>query len=180
VLLLPASRLSIRWGKKPVYFIGMIVWIFPQLALIFVPANQFNLVLALAALAGFGTCVCYLIPNAMLPDTIEYDELHSGQRRGGIFYGFFVFAQKAVLALTTYIVGWVLQLSGFVSSKGVEVVQPESALAAIRICVGVLPAIAIVIGLIFAWRYPITKAKHAEILRQLVERRMKPASCENS
>ncbi len=170
-LLLPASRLSIRWGKKPVYFVGMIIWIFPQLALIFVPPDQFQLVLALAGLAGFGTCVCYLIPNAMLPDTIEYDELHSGLRRGGIFYGFFVFAQKAVLALTTYIVGWALQLSGFVSSTGATVAQPQSALDTIRLCVGILPAAAIVVGLVFAWRYPITKEKHAEILRQLAERR---------
>jgi GPH family glycoside/pentoside/hexuronide:cation symporter len=170
VLLLPAGWLSVRWGKKAVYFIGMLVWLFPQLGLIFVPANQFNLVLGLAALAGFGTCVCYLIPNAMLPDTIEYDELQTGQRRGGIFYGFFVFVQKAVLAFTTYIVGWALQLSGFISSKGTDIVQPQSALDTIRICVGVLPAIAILAGLYFAWRYPITKAKHAEILRQLAER----------
>ena len=178
VLLLPAGRLSIRWGKKPVYFIGMIVWIFPQLALIFVPPDQFHIVLVLAALAGFGTSVCYLIPNAMLPDTIEYDELRSGMRRGGIFYGFFVFAQKAVLALTTYIVGWALQLSGFVSAKGTDVVQPQSALDTIRICVGVLPALAIVVGLVFAWRYPITKAKHAEILRQLAERRQSRAAAD--
>jgi GPH family glycoside/pentoside/hexuronide:cation symporter len=170
VLLLPAGWLSVRWGKKPVYFIGMIVWLFPQLALIFVPADQFHLVLALAALAGFGTCVCYLIPNAMLPDTIEYDELQTGERRGGIFYGFFVFVQKAGLAVTTYIVGWALQLSGFVSSKGVDVVQPDSALLTIRVCVGILPAIAILVGLWFAWLYPITKAKHAEILRQLAAR----------
>jgi GPH family glycoside/pentoside/hexuronide:cation symporter len=116
----------------------------------------------------------------MLPDTIEYDELQTGLRRGGIFYGFFVFVQKAVLAFTTYIVGWALQLSGFVSSNGTDVVQPQSALDTIRICVGVLPAIAILVGLYFAWRYPITKAKHAEILRLLMERRMKPASCANS
>lgn len=171
LLLLPWSWLSVRAGKKVVYFIGMGIWLLPQLALIFVPSGRFGIVLLLGILAGFGTSVCYLIPNAMLPDTIEYDELQTGRRREGIFYGFFVFIQKSALALTTYIVGWALQFSGFVSSTGADVVQPPSALMAIRVCVGILPALAILAGLYFAWRYPITRQKHAEILRQLAERR---------
>jgi GPH family glycoside/pentoside/hexuronide:cation symporter len=172
LVLLPAwGWLSVRIGKKAVYFAGMGIWILPQLSLIVIPTNQLGLVFALGVIAGFGVSVCYLIPNAMLPDTIEWDELQTGQRREGIFYGFFVFLQKTALALSTLIVGWALQLSGFIPSKGVAVAQPQSALTTIQISVGLLPAIAIVIGLWFAWRYPITKAKHAEILRQLAERR---------
>jgi GPH family glycoside/pentoside/hexuronide:cation symporter len=51
---------------------------------------------------------------------------------------------------------------------------------AIRLAIAPLPAIALVIGMLCTWRFPITKAKHAEILRQLMERRMKPAACKNS
>ncbi|WP_338460804.1 MFS transporter [Synechococcus elongatus] len=36
----------------------------------------------------------YLIPWSMLPDVIEWDELQTGQRREGIYYGFMVFLRN--------------------------------------------------------------------------------------
>lgn len=173
LLLIPAwSWLTVRIGKKAVYLAGMSFWLLAQAGLFFVQPGQTALVFALGFVAGFGIAVCYLIPNAMLPDTIEYDELHTGQRREGIFYGFFVFLQKCALAVGSAILGWILQLAGYVSTSGGEAVaQPDSALLAIRLAIGPLPALALVIGMLFAWRYPITKAKHAEILRELAARR---------
>jgi glycoside/pentoside/hexuronide:cation symporter, GPH family len=40
--------------------------------------------------------------------------------------------------------------------------------------VGVLPAGALMIGMVLAYFYPITKAKHAEIMLQLEERKRQP------
>lgn len=173
LLLIPAwGWLAVRIGKKPVYGLGMAFWLVAQAGLFFIQPGQTALVFTMGVVAGFGISVCYLIPNAMLPDTIEYDELRTGQRREGIFYGFFVFLQKCALALGSAILGWMLQLSGYISTTGgTNVAQPDSALLALRIAIGPLPAIAIVAGLWFAWRFPITKEKHAEILRLLAERR---------
>jgi len=183
LLLIPAwGWLSVRAGKKPVYFYGMSLWLLAQVGLLFLGPGVKGLLFGLAVLAGFGISVCYLIPNAMLPDTIEYDELRTGQRREGIFYGFFVFLQKVALALGTFVVMQVLAAAGYISHGPGQAapVQPESAVTAIRLAIAPLPAIALVIGMLCTWRFPITKAKHAEILRQLMERRMKPAPCENS
>ncbi len=170
--LIPAwAWLSVRIGKKPVYFYGMLFWLVAQAGLFFVQPGQTALVFGLGFLAGFGISVCYLIPNAMLPDTIEYDELQTGQRREGIFYGFFVFLQKTSLALGTFVVGQALAAAGYLSSTGQAVAQPESALTAIRIAIGPLPAVAILIGMLFTWRFPITREKHADIRRQLALRK---------
>jgi len=165
--------LSVRVGKKPVYFYGMIFWLAAQCGLLFLHRGQTGLLFLLGFIAGFGISVCYLIPNAMLPDTIEYDELRTGQRREGIFYGFFVFLQKVALALGTFVVGQALAAAGYISHGAGQVapVQPESALTAIRIAIGPLPAVALIIGMICAWKFPITKAKHIEILRELAERK---------
>lgn len=177
LVLIPAwAWLSVRLGKKPVYFYGMMFWLVAQAGLFFVQPGQTALVFFLGFLAGFGISVCYLVPNAMLPDTIEYDELRTGLRREGVFYGFFVFLQKTSLALGTFVVGQALAAAGYLSSTGGEIAQPESALTAIRIAIGPLPAVAILIGMLFAWRYPITKAKHAEILRELAARRTAASS----
>ena len=179
LLLIPAwGWLSVRAGKKPVYFYGMSLWLVAQVGLLFLQPGQKPLLFVCAFVAGFGISVCYLIPNAMLPDTIEYDELRTGQRREGVFYGFFVFLQKCALALGTFVVGQVLAAAGYLSHGPHEAipVQPESALTAIRLAIGPLPAVALLLGMFCTWRFPITKAKHAEILRQLAERNASAAS----
>lgn len=174
LILIPAwSWVCVKLGKKAVYQLGMVCWIVAQSFLFFLPPTQSEWIYLLGFTAGFGVSVCYLVPTAMLPDVIELDELTTGQRREGLFYGFLVFLQKNVLALGTFLIGWGLALAGYVSHGPGEAapVQPESALLAIRIAIGPLPTISLLLGMFLTWKYPITKERHAEILRALDERR---------
>jgi GPH family glycoside/pentoside/hexuronide:cation symporter len=50
-------------------------------------------------------------------------------------------------------------------------VQPPSAIAAIQLAIGPLPTLVLLIGLVLAYFYPITKEVHAEILLKLQERK---------
>jgi GPH family glycoside/pentoside/hexuronide:cation symporter len=165
--------LSAKLGKKAVYIMGTGIWIIAQVGLFLLQPGQVGLMYFLAILAGFGVSVAYLIPWSMMPDIIELDELNTGQRREGIFYGFMVLLQKFGLALALFLVGSVLELAGFIEQPpGGEVpVQPESALLAIRIAIAPLPAIILVGGLVLAYFYPITREKHQEILLKLRERK---------
>ncbi len=164
---------TVRLGKKAVYFAGMAFWIVAQFGLLFLMPGQAALMFTLAILAGIGVSVCYLIPNAMLPDVIELDEMETNQRREGIFFGFFVFLQKSALALGTFIVGQVLAAAGYISGVegSGEIAQPESALMAIRLSIGPLPMMALVLGLVACWFYPITKTRHAELLEQIAAKK---------
>ncbi len=167
------GRVSKRYGKKAVYFMGMTVWIVAQIGLFFLQPGQNVLLYVLAIMAGFGVSTAYLIPWSMIPDVIELDELQTGQRREGIFYGFMVLLQKVALAIGLFIVGWVLQKTGFLEtiSGQPEPIQPDSALWAIRMLVGPAPLVVLLIGLGLAYLYPITKEVHAEILLKLQERK---------
>jgi GPH family glycoside/pentoside/hexuronide:cation symporter len=108
----------------------------------------------------------------MMPDVIEYDELQTGQRREGIFYGLMVLLQKFGLAAGQFIIGLTLQLAGFVSTEGQTAVQqPDAALFSLRVLIGPAPTVILILGLILTWFYPITREKHAEILAQLEARR---------
>lgn len=164
--------LSAKLGKKAVYYMGTGIWIIAQVGLYLLKPGQVGFMYFLAVLAGFGVSVAYLIPWSMIPDIIELDELNTGQRREGIFYGFMVLLQKFGLALALFLVGNALDLAGFIEQPaGGEVpVQPESALLAIRIAIAPLPAIILVGGLVFAYFYPITREKHQEIMLKLKER----------
>jgi GPH family glycoside/pentoside/hexuronide:cation symporter len=66
-------------------------------------------------------------------------------------------------------VGQALAAAGFLATTPGEPppVQPDSALQAIRLAIGPMPAICLTIGLVLAWLYPITKARHGEIMERL-------------
>ena len=167
------SAISARLGKKAVYGMGMVLWIIAQAGLFFLKPDQAALMYPLAVMAGVGVSTAYLIPWSMIPDVIELDELNTGQRREGVFYGFMVLLQKIGLAIGLFVIGQALNLAGFVESSASQPnpVQPESALLAIRLAIGPLPTVALIVGLILAYFYPITREVHAEILLKLNERK---------
>lgn len=166
------DAISRRIGKKTVYMIGMVFWIGIQAVLFFVRRDQSTLALILAALAGVGVATAYIVPWSMMPDVIEYDELRTGMRREGIFYGLMVLLQKFGLAMGQLLMGVVLQWAGYISSEGsTNVVQPDSALFAMRLLIGPIPTIILIFGMILTAFYPITKEKHAEIVAELERRK---------
>ncbi|MEI7646192.1 MAG: MFS transporter [Chloroflexales bacterium] len=166
------NAVSRRLGKKAVYMIGMVFWIGVQAALFFVQPDQSNLALFLAALAGVGVATAYIVPWSMMPDVIEYDELRTGQRREGVFYGLMVLLQKFGLAAGQFIIGLVLQLAGYISTEGqTPTTQPDSALFAIRLLIGPIPTVILILGMITTAFYPLTKQKHAEIMAELARRK---------
>ncbi len=173
VMLFVWSRVSRQLGKKVTYFMGMGLWILAEIGLFLLQPGQTGLMYGLAVLAGLGVSTAYLIPWSMMPDVIELDELNTGQRREGIFYGFMVLLQKVGLAIGLFFVGQVLQASGFLETVAgqPEPTQPASALLAIRVMIGPFPIVVLLIGLVLAYYYPITREVHAEILLKLQERK---------
>ncbi|MBE8968164.1 MFS transporter [Nostocales cyanobacterium LEGE 12452] len=172
------GALSKKIGKKIVYFLGMTLWIIAAAGLFFLQPGQIVLMYVMAVMAGIGVSTAYLIPWSMIPDVIELDELQTGQRREGIFYGFMVLLQKFGLALGLFLVGNALQVSGFKESVAGSPlpIQPESALFAIRVAVGPIPTICLIFGLVLTYFYPITREMHAEIMLKLKERQEKRGS----
>lgn len=169
------SRVSERIGKQRVYIFGMAFWIAISFALFAVPADAADIVpMVLAGLAGVGVAVAYLIPWSMLPDVIEEDELKTGRRREGAFYGYFALLQKFGAAVGSALIGAALAVAGYITppeNVATPVVQPDSALFAIRLMIGPVPAILLVLGIVLAARFPITRAHHLATLAELARRR---------
>ncbi|MEA5516558.1 MFS transporter [Nodularia sp. UHCC 0506] len=167
------SALSKKIGKKVVYFLGMSLWIIAAGGLFFLQPGQIGLMYLMAVMAGVGVSTAYLVPWSLIPDVIDLDELQTGQRREGIFYGFMVLLQKLGLALGIFLVGNALQAAGFQASIPGQTtlpIQPDSALLAIRFTVGPLPTIFLIFGLFLTYFYPITREMHAEIMMKLKAR----------
>jgi len=162
-----------RIGKKAIYCMGIPLTIVAQGGLFFIQPGQIILMYILAMMAGVGIATAYLVPWSMLPDVVDLDELHTGQRREGIFYGCVVQLQKFGVAGALFLVGRVLDWAGFISTSAASQgtpVQPDSALWAIRWIIGPIPTLVLILGLILAYFYPITRSVHEEILLKISER----------
>jgi GPH family glycoside/pentoside/hexuronide:cation symporter len=169
------SKVATRVGKKAVYCMGIPLTICALFGLCFLQPGQVGLMYILAVMVGFGLSTAYLIPWSMLPDVLDLDELNTGERREGIFCGLLMQFQKIALAIALFLVGKILDWAGFVPTNPGQLrpVQPESAMMAIRLLIGPVPALVLVFGLVCAYFYPITRSMHGEILLKLLE-------CKNS
>ena len=105
------------------------------------------LVAAIVAVGG-GASTAYLIPWSLLPDAIDADP----EKPAGQFSAWMVLAQKVCISLALFLFGNLMSLSGYQAARGA--LQPDSALIAIRLCMGLLPALLVVLGLLVIRRWP--------------------------
>jgi GPH family glycoside/pentoside/hexuronide:cation symporter len=167
------AKISERIGKQNVYYLGAGFFVLALMGLFFLQPGQTVATFLLAAMAGIGISVGYLVPWSMLPDVIELDELQTGQRREGIFYGFFVFLQKLGMALGLFISGWALELAGYINATPEipDPTQPASALLAMRVLIGPVSAVVLLLSFLAVRAYPLTREKHAAIRAELARRK---------
>jgi GPH family glycoside/pentoside/hexuronide:cation symporter len=160
-----SRRLDKRWA----YIGGIGFWAVVQLVLITVThATALPVILVLCFMAGIGVAAAHVIPWAIIPDAIEWGELQTGERHEGIFYSLVTLTRKVATSLTLPVVLLLLDWTGYEPNA---VAQPESALWGIRIAIGPIPAVLLLVGIWFAYKYPLTRQKYKEVEKELEERR---------
>ena len=167
LFLVPCGLLSNKIGKAKTYALGLGIASLALLVGFFLPQGKSVVIYILAAIVGLGFSSQWVCPHSMMPDVIEYDELETGERREGVYYGMHATATKVTGALASAICGWGLELGKYVT----EGAQPESALFAIRAMFALIPAIFLIICIPLLIKYPITKKSHEEVVKKLRERR---------
>ncbi len=124
------------------------------------PAEDPIWVLVRAGAMGVLGCGTLLAGQALLPDAIEYDYLRHGERREALFAGFYTMAEKLASAIGLALTGGFLGAMGYLSSSdGALVRQPDSALLAISIAVGALPALMLVTSCVLIGFYDLTEQR---------------------
>ena len=160
--------LSNRLEKKTAFIIASGSWAVVMLGLLLIPQGAVTWAYVMGALAGFGVASAHLLPSAMIPDILEVDELMSGKRQEGIYSGVNVFARKLSTGIVLGIIGPLLAWAGY--QQGADI-QPDSAITAIRTLISLLPAAILIIACVVAWYYPMTRQRHAELVKTLSQRR---------
>jgi GPH family glycoside/pentoside/hexuronide:cation symporter len=167
VFLVPCSKVIRRIGKAKTYALGLMIASAAMLVAFFLPGGATGIIFIVSATAGIGFSSQWVCPHSMMPDVIEYDELATGERREGIFYGMNAMITKVTGALGMLICGWGLKLSGYVEGA----VQTSKALFGIRFMFALLPVLLMLACVPLLLSYPVTRESHAALVKELEKRR---------
>lgn len=164
--------LSKRTSKRKAYIFGMLFWMVVQSLIIIVKPGQTIFILVLTVLAGISIATAHVLPDAIFPDVIEWEELRTRNRHEGVYYGTKNFSRKLSGAVTIFLVLQLLGWFGYQSPpQGATVFQQSDlTISVIRILTGPFGAVLLFSSIVIAWFYPLTREKHSRI-RALLARR---------
>ncbi len=131
------------------------------------------------ALAGLGLAGPQTLTNILFAQVADEDEIRSGVRREGAFFGVNALITKPAQSIAIWIIPFILEQSNFVtraSQMGETFLnQPPEAILGIKIFSGVIPGLACLLGALLLVWYPLKKdylvQVQEEVLRMHQEKR---------
>ncbi len=150
------ARAGSKWGKRRACiaaFAGGAACFALSLA---VPSG--HLLFAFMVLLGACFGGIFLLPGAMVPDTVEYDERISGTRREGTIYGAWIFTQQTGMALGTFFAGVYLDLIGHdATATSASSLQEVFRL---KMGFGLIPAVLLLVAIVFLRSFSLERPQH--------------------
>jgi GPH family glycoside/pentoside/hexuronide:cation symporter len=139
-------------------------------SLAFMPVNWIPISLIIA---GLGLSGQQTITYNILGYVIDDDEIRTGSRREGAFFGANALLTKPAQSVALFLTAFILEQSGFVTramNRGEIVLdQTESALFGIRAIVGLIPGVAMLLGILILAFFPIYGKKLAELKEKILQ-----------
>jgi glucuronide carrier protein len=165
-LLIPFLARTI--GKKRAYLILGLVAVAGALGVGFSPASTPALALAFFGVLGFGLGGVNTLMFALAADTVEYGEWKTGYRTEGTSYSVFSFTRKVGQAVGAAAAAFAIGLGGYVAGAQS---QPDSAVDAIKLTAGLVPAAFILVAVAIMAAYPLTEQRFRQIVAEVAQRR---------
>ena len=163
-----ASR---KLGKRHAYAVGVAFMAVVLMALISMgPSSPFSIIVFLCIMAGIGVSAAHVLPWAILPDAIEWDEYKTGKRHEGVFYSLITLMKKVASSIAIPLTAVLLDVTNYVPNA---LEQPKSALLGIRLLMGPIPSVLLTVAIVFALKYPLNKERYAKVVEELEQRREK-------
>ncbi len=169
--------LSGRIGKRIAYIISMGFGTVMLIAMFSVQPGQIPLGMILSVLIGISVSAAHVLPDAIFPDVIDWDELRTGTRHEGVYYGAKNFMRKLTGALAIFIALQVLGWLGYQSppESATQFSQPATALWGIRVLTAGATAAVLLGATVVAWLYPLDRKRYHRVQRLLIRRQKQRA-----
>lgn len=155
-------------GKKNLYLAGTMLMVAGGLIVFIAPSSLVWFAFTGVMVTQLGIMLVSMLVWALEADTVEFGEWRTGVRSEGITYALFSFTRKTGQAVGGALAAYALAWGGYVSGGGG---QTEQALLGIRVGSGLLPMVFAVLALLVMIAYPLTDAKHKEIVAEIDSKR---------
>ena len=156
-------------GKKHAYLVCGVIAIAGGIGLALTPASAPVTAFFFFFVIGVGLGGVNTLMWALEADTVEYGEWKTGIRTEGTTYALFSFTRKMGQAIGGAAAAYAIGIGGYVANASP---QPDSAVTAIKVAAGIVPAVVIVVALAIMLAYPLTEARFREIVGDVVQRRL--------
>lgn len=165
-----------RIGKKNTWFAGALVTAMGLVAWRMVEGQGMLPHLAALCLFAVGSAAVVVSIWAMMPDTVEYGEWHSGVRVESLAFGVIVFGQKAALGLGAGALGLLLDRIGYLPNMA----QSPDTLEQMKQLMLWVPLAGSVTTLGLMLWYPLGRGAHERITLEIGRRNAGPVSREGA
>ena len=165
-------RLSQRIGKRKAMLSGLLLGCVVPLGWVIVQPGQRAAMLVFMVLAGTVTGSLTLVMSAAV-DVVDFDELETGERREGAYFGIWTLGLKAMSACGILLSGALLQLVGYVPEQA----QDPRTMWWLVLMVGPLQSVVHFAGLLMFRRFRFEAADVARVQAELRARRARAAAC---
>lgn len=152
------SLITVRVGARKTMMAALVVY-----AVALVPfwfAHDFLTGTIAAALMGLGLAGLMLLLDVLISDVIDEDEVRTGVRREGMYFGVNALFIRLGVSLQAVVLGWVLSAYGY--DPKLEV-QPASAEVGIRLLMTGIPILVLVIAFLCLYAYPLHGRRLQEV-----------------
>jgi len=140
------------------------------IALTFVPNTLIPVCLVLV---GFGLSGPQTLTNILFAEVADEDELRSGVRREGAFFGINAMITKPAQSLAIALPPFILEATNFVTRESnnnlIFLNQPASAIFGIKVFIGLIPGIAMLLGALILFWFPLRGARLEKMQHDLLE-----------
>jgi glycoside/pentoside/hexuronide:cation symporter, GPH family len=162
---LVVKRIGLLRGQQLYMLIGGLGLV----SLGFVPVR---LIFISLVVTGLGLSGQQSITYNILALVIDDDELRTGNRREGAFYGANALVTKPAQSLALFLTAFILEQSGFITRAmnfgQIFLDQPPSALFGIRTIVGLIPGLGMLLGVVILFFFPLRGARLRELKQKIM------------
>ena len=151
-------------GAKTTYIITTAVFALACIGYMF--ATNIIIAAAFSVIVGFGVSGIMIMPNMLYAEIIDEDQVKTGVRREGAFYGINALIMRLSVIVHGAVSVFVLDSTGY---DNLLEAQPDSAVFGIRLLMGGLPVIFIILAIVVLFFYPIDKVRLAEVQAKVRE-----------
>ncbi|NVM16825.1 MAG: MFS transporter [Candidatus Lokiarchaeota archaeon] len=158
------KKLDVKLGGRLGYGISMISYVLATIPMLFISSYVSAIISVLLMGIGFGGMLYFIW--YIIADVIDHDELKTGVRREGSYFGIANFFMRLSMVLSITTVSLVFTETGweeYIPNPGINVK------IGLRFLFVIVPAIAIGISLVCLYFYPFTKEKVLEMKEKLAE-----------